>query len=247
MRTTVFGPFFSTSHTDPFRAGCVSSTGIEIEWASPSSAWKLAVHRNAGCSSAVRFQDLVVAPPGLPFPIECPKFQVLESADRILVPLESILVGLFNHHVVNRSIFQILTELSWLVPLHLPVTQQITTEGLLLPGLENQGFRLNAVLCDSDAAYAEIVWQVAGYASRFHAGICGFPRSLGIDRGVWQVPKVQGVGQLLLAEMRKLADGRPGEVFSPSGRQLLLSRLSKAGPSEVRENAVNHKADEHSV
>jgi hypothetical protein len=120
-----------------------------------------------------------------------------------------------------------LSELTSRVQLHGPISRPALTAGLLIPTVENHGFRLNKLLEEGERVFAEIAWQPPNVEYRFHVGSCTFVVSN--PAGEWIKPRVIGVSGLLSDELGKIAEGPPSSLFSASGTSLLkMGLLEKA-------------------
>jgi len=164
----------------------------------------------------------------LPFDIYCPEFETIDTPLGSFLPLEALLVATYEEFEVSRGVFTVLTELASLVPLYGSVCRPQQTDGLLVPGTESAGFRLNSIIPVSGRLYVDIGWQSPGQKYVFHTCICAFrPLPQGrIDTGCWESHAVIGVARLLARELRRRVPGSPAKMFSSSGWKVLQERAS---------------------
>jgi hypothetical protein len=156
--------------------------------------------------------------------VRCQEFQAVDTPEGSFVPLEALVVSLYQNGLVSRPICDVLAELSALVPLRSSVSNPPKdAEGLLLPRIEQEGFRITNVIADEDKLYVDIGWYPApNKFTPYHTCICAFGHEGGkLSEGEWIATRMIGVHQLLATELRGLATGDPGRALTEKGRRYL--------------------------
>jgi hypothetical protein len=230
----ILGPYFCVAHAPALSNDKILPLGFRMEWASATKVVGIPLFRRhpGRGPGTLRLEHLLFARRHLPFELECSSDQVVKTPTETLLPLEALLAALYDGNEVSRSILQVLAELVSKVAIHSRVSHGITMQGLLVPRAEAAGFRLNMVIRDGDRFYAEIGWQPAGHANRFHTSICRFQLNRGglSTEGVWLPAGVIGVASLLAREFHHVVPGLPREAFSLSGISLLRRESSPSQP-----------------
>lgn len=229
MNKITFGPFFYTASTSAPSGADVVPLGLHMEFASVARLVSIPLFRRpAGPNpNGLRLDHLVFESSGLPIDLECPACQVVETKRETFLPLEALLVALYEGCEVSRSIFQALAELGSHAPFACYARNATPRKGALVSQAEAAGFRLNKVIRDRDQVYADIEWQAAAQSNRFHTRICKFrldPRGE-LDEGAWVPAGVIGVASLLARELHHLVPGSPHQIFSPTGLSILQSPI----------------------
>ena len=155
------------------------------------------------------------------------------------MPLEALLVTIYQHGLVSRPIFDVLAELSALVPLRSSVSNPPTdAEGLLLPGIEQKGFRVANVIPEEDKVFVDIGWYPEPNSTPFHTCICAFAHTAGkLSEGEWIPSPMIGVHQLLATELRGLATGDPSRALTEKGRRY----LQESTATEIHAKPTRHE------
>lgn len=230
MSNITIGPFFSNARQ--MEAACPSLTnlGVQMEWASSTRAVQVQLFHPRMQSGQLRLEHLLFARRKVGFHVPSAEHQILKTANGVFLPLEGLLVGLYETHQVGRNIQQVLEDLAAITPLESRVSKPISKPGYLVAKVEAQGFVLNTVIPEGDQLYAEIAWRPKGSPCRFSTCICAFPRhkDASLDEGTWLPAGTVTVGTLLARNLRHLLPGPPLEMFSPEGISLLRSELSAA-------------------
>jgi hypothetical protein len=234
MSKITLGPYFCAAYTPAFSNDEILPLGFRMEWASATRVVGIPLFRRhpGRRPGTLRLEHLLFARIDLPFELKCSSYQVVKTPTETFLPLEALLAALYDGNEVSRSILQVLAELVSTVAIHSRVTHAISLQGLLVTRAEASGFRLNTVIRDGDRLYAEIGWQPAGHANRFHTSICRFQLNRGglSTEGVWLPAGVIGVASLLAREFHHLVPGPPKQAFSLSGASLLQQESPPSQP-----------------
>jgi hypothetical protein len=230
MSKITIGPFFSAVRQMNPEEDSVVNLGIQMEWASSIKAVQVQLFHQRLRSGRLRLEHLLFAQCKLDFDVPCAEHQILQTANRVLLPLEGLLIGLYETREVSRHIQHVLEDLASVVSLESNVSKPILKPGYLLAEAEAQGFILNTLISEGSQLYAEIVWRPKASPYRFHTCICRFSvdQNALLDEGAWLPAGTVSVGTLLAQDLHHLAPGSPLRLFSPEGVSLLRNELSVA-------------------
>jgi hypothetical protein len=223
------GPFLSTAQPCLAHFKQVLPLSLVLEWSTPERAYRIQLFRRMSSTTParVRLDQIVFLREELPCDLECLHYQVHETADGDFLPIDSLLAALYRSHNVARPIFQLLTELASVLPLHHPVTNPITARNLLTAEAEALGFRLNAVYQEPRRILVQFGWQPASGSPRFHVCIAAFHlnTSGNSDRGTWVDERDPGVSKILAIQLHRECPGDPARLLTFSGMDLLRASL----------------------
>ena len=106
---------------------------------------------------------------------------------------------------------------------HSPVTNSVTTKGLLPAEAEAKGFRLNAVFQESLLICVQAGWDPECRSTRFHVCLTTFQMKPNreLDAGNWMVQAGISVSQVLASELHQLMPDDPANLMSQAGIHLL--------------------------
>lgn len=201
--------------------GGVVPLKVALEWADSSVGVSMPLFRLpiSDGRKFLRLDDVVFRRRDLFCDMMCPTWQVPPGSQ--FLPLDPLLARLVIDGATARSIFDILRELSSVLPLACNRADRINAENLLVTDLEARGFRLNLCISEKASLYAQIAWQAEANV-RFHAATAAFHSTRFVQRkpAEWLTVANTGVSQLLARELRQLA-GDPVELFSPAGLRYL--------------------------
>ena len=225
MNTLTIGPFLTAEQASNSANSKIVPLGFQLEWATALQAVAIPVFRHVTehAPNRLRLQNVVFASAQLPFDLECSEPQVVDTPNGTYLPLEALLSQLYSSYEVGRSIFAVLTELAELMPLSGSVRRPIAAPGLLIPEAEQKGFVLNSVVRNGKQIFAEIGWRPPNQGYVFHTCICDFAhgQAQNGDEGTWKPTCLTGVHQPLARELRVLAPGKPGTLFTPYGLRVV--------------------------
>jgi hypothetical protein len=240
MNTTsevTIGPFFTPDYCTQVVGSRAVPLNLSMEWSSPDRAKRIPLFRNYSpfAPDRIRLEQIVFRHLDLPSDLECQEDQVVCEAGGTFLPLGALLLKLYRDRRISRSIFQVLNDLAAVVRLHNPVTNPITSLGLLVPKAEARGFRLNSVFHDSGVIHAQVGWQADGCLTRFHVGMAVFQATTHGESnpGKWVAPAEAGVCQILSDELLRLEFRTPFELFSAAGIQTLTADLPASSVSHA--------------
>jgi hypothetical protein len=230
MSKITIGPFFSTVPQMEAVCPAMANLGIQMEWASSARAVQVQLFNRQLRSGRLRLEHLLFAQRKLDFDVPCAEHQIVQTANGVFLPLEGLLVGLYETHEVSRRIQQVLEELASVVPLENKVSKPILKPGYLVAEAEAQGFILNTLMPEGSQLYAEIVWRNKRSPYRFHTCICRFSlnQDAVLDEGAWVPAGTVTAGTLLARDLHRFVPGAPREMFSLQGIHLLESELRAA-------------------
>jgi hypothetical protein len=178
-----------------------------------------------------KLTDILVHEADLPCEFMYRPIFAVETQAGTFVPLESLLVGLYENFRIARSIFDVFTGLREMV--EFPETR-VTQRQPLISAAANLGFETNYVDSYSQRLLVDIDWfppRDRGPPERRliidTAAIDFRPRPDGtLERGKWCEPKTGFARVLLCAELRKIVPGDPIDLFTEAGRVELLGMFS---------------------
>ncbi len=222
MSDITIGPFFCNSPQIATPSASMTHLGVQLEWASSAKAVQIQLFHQPH-RGKLRLEHILFAPDKLDFDVPYAEHQVVKTAEGLFLPLEGLLVGLYDTHQVSRNIEQVLDDLAAITRLETKVSRLISKPGYLVGEVEAQGFVLNTVIPDGDQLYAEIAWRSKTGGARFHTAICRFQLNPDgfIDEGTWLPAGTVTVGTLLARNLHYLVPGPPRAAFSPEGISLL--------------------------
>ena len=240
MRNITIGPFLNNAQSATPSAS-MTHLGVQLEWASSAKAVQIHLFHQPH-RGTLRLEHILFAPGKLDFDVPYAEHQIVKTADGLFLPLEGLLVGLYDTHRVSRTIQQVLEDLAAITPLETRVSRPISKLGYLVAEVEAQGFVLNTVIRERDQLYAEIAWRSKTSPVRFHTGICRFrlyPDGL-IDRGTWLPAGTVTAGTLLARDLHDVAPGFPRAILSPEGISLLQTeqRVPFGSRAETRQTQM---------
>lgn len=253
MNTLSLGPFFTQIRSIPTGNPKIIPLNIASEWANPdrAQATPLFQHSPSGDKRRPALHEIVFPAEAIPCNVRCQEFQVVDTPAGSYVPLDALLVTLYQNGFVSRSIFGVLAELAALVPLHSFVSNPPKdAEGLLLPSIEQKGFRITNVIPEEDKIFVDIGWYPEPKSAPFHTCICAFAHTAGkLAEGEWLTSPMIGVHQLLATELRRMATGDLGKALTEKGRQYLEELSEPTAPQihakpERHENSVESRGGE---
>jgi hypothetical protein len=243
MTNLSLGPFFTKTRCEPTGNPKIIPLPVSIEWATPDHSQRtpLFEHSPTGASRPA-LHEIVIRAEDLPCSVRCQEFQAVDTPAESFVPLEALLVTIYQSGLVSRRIFDVLAELSALVPLRSSVVNPLNDAAdLLLPGIEKRGFRVTNVVADEDKVFVDIGWYPEPNSTPFHTCICAFAHTAGkLSEGEWIPSPMIGVHQLLVTELRRIATGDPGKAITAKGRQY-LQEFSDPTATEIRAKRIRHE------
>lgn len=224
MKITI-GPFFCAS-SETSGGGEVQPLNVRVEWAGADRAVSLPLFqaRPEGISKT-RFHHIVVHANRIPCEVTYPKYQAIETPGGVFVPLEAVLVAVCRDNEVNRDICEVLQELGEFVSLHNFIRDHVPKEGLLLPAVEQAGFRIVNVLREGDVVWTELGWNPVKSTNLFHTANCRFRVKAGSTaEDCWiQVEQAVGVSGLLAKKLHDAFPGSPRALLTTAGLDHVVS------------------------
>ncbi len=234
METTLnltIGPFFTDSGLAQQMTGRIVPLNLNIEWANPLKATRIPLFRErfSYAPDRIRFENILFHRHDLPCDIECQEHRILDTVHGLFLPLDILLAQLYRNREISRPIFQLLDELAAVVPLTSPVTNPISTKGLLATEAEGAGFRLTMAFHEAGMVYAHIGWQPDCRTTRFHVGVVALQaRASGeMVPGGWIDQRDTGICQVLVKELQHLVPDSPATLLTERGMQVLAATLPK--------------------
>lgn len=235
IQQITLGPFFATAPHPDLACKHIRPLNLVVEWSSPQRATRIHLFRfiPPSASAHVRLEHVLFRQTDLPFDIECPADQVIDSSEGTFLPLDALLTALYRAFGGPRSIPQLLNELAAIVPLHSPLTKPIVGLGLLKPEVEAMGFRLNSFHPIPGQVWVQFGWQPASSATRFHVcvAVLSLTRAKQLNTGEWMTQREMGTYQLLDEDLHRLFPGSPMRLLSASGIQMLRESILRTGTS----------------
>jgi hypothetical protein len=229
-RTSSLGPFFnfdSESSSAPAPTSPEITQIGSIEWASPAQAHNITLfrHRPAHAPNRLRIENIVLREADVPFDLSCSESSVVQSGGATYIPLEALLVALYERGLVSRPILTVLRDLAEKLPLYSRVQHPVLEPGMLAEATEREGFQLMSVdyYEDLQQIFATVGWRPHPGADALHACTLTFRRSPAgeIDDGGWAEPGSISIAQVLGPELRRLSPGKAIELLTPAGRRRL--------------------------
>jgi hypothetical protein len=239
MSKITFGPFFSTVRQMEPACPAIANLGVQMEWASAAKSMQVQLFHERPQNGRMRLEHLLFAQRKLDFDVPFAQHRVVQTSSGVFLPLEGLLIGLYERHDVSRHVQHVLEELASMIPLENRVCNRMLEPGYLVAEAESQGCMLNTVIPEGDQVYAELAWRANSRPCRFHAGICrfGLDRAGAVNAGTWLPAGTVTVGTLLVRDLHRYVRGAPLEVFSPQGISLLENKLRVA----VRDKAKHRQ------
>jgi hypothetical protein len=243
MHKPSLGPYFTETPSKPTGNPKIIPLHVSIEWATPdhSQSTPLFQHSPTGVSRPA-LHEIVFRAEELPCSVRCQEFQAVDAPAGAYVPLEALLVTIYQNGLVSRPIFDVLAELSALVPMRSSVSNPPRDpEGLLLPGIEKRGFRVANVVAGEDQVFVDIGWYPERNSTPFHTCVCAFAHTPGkLSEGEWIPSPMIGVHQLLVTELRRIATSAPGKAITAKGRQY-LQEFGEPTTAQIRAKRIRHE------
>jgi hypothetical protein len=202
--------------------------GISVEWATADQAHQislLASHENSG--GMLRLENILIPADQLPFPVECQLHHVVLTRNGPLLPVEAVLLRLYQTHTGALPIFDLAKELTSVIPIRNTVSYPLKRAGLLIPKVEVHGYRLNTILPHSDGSIVEIVWEPCNGSDPFHVCLCRITTQTQRIKCEWILGRNIGISQLFAKALHQALPGNPARIFSPLGLDMLLSRTQR--------------------
>jgi hypothetical protein len=177
----------------------------------------------------VRFHHIVVQANNIPCEVTCPKYQAIETHGGAFVPLEAVLAAVYRNNEVNRDIREVLQELGEFVSLHNFIRDHVPKEGLLLPAVEQAGFRIVNVLREGDVVRMELGWLPATSTNLFHTANCQFRVQAGaIAEDCWiQSEETVGISGLRAKKLHNSFPGSPKALMAAAGHDHIVSLVGR--------------------
>ena len=245
MSKITIGPFFSPAPKMEAAYPGLANLGIQMEWASSARAAQVQLFHQRLRRGGLRLEHLLFAQRKFDFDVPCAEHQIVQTANCVFLPLEGLLIGLYERREVSRPIQQVLAELGSVIPLGSNVSKPILKPGHLVAEAEAQGFILNTVIADGSELFAEIVWRRKSSLCPFHTCICrfGLNQDAFLDAGTWLPAGTVTIGTVLARDLHHFLPGAPREVFSRQGISLLENELRTA-VGEGAKSRQTRKANE---
>jgi len=230
MNSITIGPLFVPANPPPAPEPEVVPLGVSIEMAGADGSYQAPLYRK--CSSwnphLCKLTDILVHEDNLPCEFTYRPLFAAHTKAGMFVPLESLLVGLYETFPISRSIFEVLTELRSMVEFS---EGSLPTRQPLIPAAAQLGFEISRIESFSRSLLVDIDWfppQDRGRPERRlvvdTAAIDFRPLPDGtLGKGKWYNPKEGFARVLLCAELRKIVPGDPIELFTDAGKAELLS------------------------
>lgn len=253
---THLGPAFCRVPHQDHPAPTVCDLGIQMQWGNRTARLYRNVREHA--TYAFRFEDVVVHEEDVIGAFSYQECQARKTHFGMFFPLTGYIQGFYRHNRTSRPIFDVLTELSELLPpdrrvtvadIHnfasslgkappLPPPAPVKPPiGMLDDDLEDKGFRLCRCKAEAGRALLDIGWQPLAGSRVFFVGVLEL-RPAGEDiSGQWMLPGPCGVNETLRQEFEKHCH-RPADCLAPAGRKHCLTgvRVSSA-------KMAKHKCD----
>lgn len=225
MKPITLGPFVSVTQREQFDCDSATSLGLMLEWAYPEEAFAIPLfcHSLPTRPNRLRFEQILFHHQDLPCETECQKHQVSFTPHGCFLPLNGLLLALYRQRAIERPIYALLNEFAAALPLNLDLGRHITSQKLLRAEAEATGFRLHKVITDSERVHAQIAWEAARRATRFHVATATFRRSSASGEmcGEWVQSGEAGVSRLLADELARLIPNSPDGLLTNLGFDLL--------------------------
>ena len=199
---------------------------LAMEWASPAGARSVDLFDfQEKDFPNLQFEQLVFPRSQLPLDIKCSKFRVIRVARKTYLPLDSLLIALYERKDVQRWVFDVLRDLDERASITLSHDADYPT-GLLVPEVEAQGFRLKSIfnIEELDVITCHIGWQTKPRAHLIHACMVDFSASSPLGDGKWADCGVVCLIQLLTRELQRIV-GKPVQLFTEKGKSYLRTNV----------------------
>jgi hypothetical protein len=227
------GPYLIRSPENDLFAPGFHSAGWALELAGDAFATRVNIYRKTdGRSDQVELTDFLVPLNQIPFRVGLLPRQPIAMRAGTLVPLEAVLVSLYQDHEVARGIESFLPELCRSLAFHNTAFESsaVCPGELLVPKATDAGFQVVGFWQYHRSLYVRIGWEWAK-ASRSHsakyyyAGTMEFrptpARTLG--KGKWSLPMQTTIYYLLFQKLCSLFQGDPQNWLTLAGHQTALN------------------------
>ena len=195
---------------------------LVMEWASPAGARSVELFDfQEKDFPNLQFEQLLFPARQLPVDIECSEFRtkITPAGKEAYLPLDALLVALYEKGEVQRRILDVLRELDSKASIALSVAN-VYEEGMLIPAAEEAGFRLQASfqIEEERQTLCQIGWMCRPKAKLLFSAMLEFcPDAAGaLGEGRWGKPQVTGLNQLLVRELQRMAP-KPIQLLTEKG------------------------------
>ena len=258
MNSITIGPLFVPASPPPAPDPEVVPLGVSIEMAGADGSYQAPLYRKASRWNPhlCKLTDILVNEADLPCEFSYRPIFAAQTQNGMFIPLESLLVGLYESFQMPRSIFAVFTDLRDMVEFSegmLPPRRPLT------PAAAKLGFEVNHVESYSQRLLVDIDWfppQDRGGPERRlivdTAAVDFRPLPNGtLGRGKWYQPKEGFARVLFCAELRKVVPGDPIDLFTDEGKAELLglfqwtplSRMTSKQAREARLQFIRQHSD----
>jgi hypothetical protein len=112
-------------------ASCCSEVvplGFQVEWANARAAIRIPPfrHRSGHAQDRIRLEYIVFHRSNPPCDMECQEYQAIHTPEGIFLPLGALLAALYRSCEISRPVFQLLSEIVAVVPLHTARSQTLS-------------------------------------------------------------------------------------------------------------------------
>lgn len=235
MQSSVFeivlGPFFVAGIPTEIPPEQVASVGAAMEFATPGGACRIPLFRKR-CSYApdrCEFDDLVIHQNDLPCEVQYRLFYAAETRIGTFVPLNAVLVSMFQQFKINRTAADILNDLSATVALEFHHARK---PALLCDFLQDEGFGLSWIQFYGRRVNTVICWCPPNERGKTSEGgilvswMDFRPKPDGtLGNGVWVEPFKDSISHALHREFHSRFKHRPLEILSDQGKKALLAEF----------------------
>jgi len=228
----VIGPLFVRSSPPDRPSLEVEPLGVSLEMASAHSSFRSPLYRKV-CSWNTNLRgltDIIIQASNLPFEFAYPRLFAAQAGGELFVPMESLLVGVYEHFNVCRSVFSVFGDLRDLVEFS---EGRIPPKEPLIPAAADIGFEVSKIESDHRSLCVDVDWfppQDRGRTERrlviSSAAIDFRPLPDGtLGRGKWYAPREGFARVLTCRELRKIVPGDPIDLFTKTGKAELLNQF----------------------
>ncbi len=206
----------------------VEPLGVRMEFATESGAWSGDLYRKAGrwWPTLSDLHEILVDGDSLPCEVSYLSCFSVQTGRRTFVPLESLIVALYENLSIVREPSQLFTELGVTLDFwRNPLPRRLT----LIPDLASRGFGAIGVRSSGRRLCLEIEWDSSVDPNRrglaFDVAAVEFrPRPDGtLGPGKWYELRECFAGTLFFKQLRKIVNCQPIELFTEAGKAHLLS------------------------
>lgn len=231
------GPYFTHDNETRSPAPEINPLGVRLEWATASQSVALPLFAYQPATAMKKLQTdnaqgtplhRVLCPAErIPCDVQCAEADTVDTPAGAMLPVEAVLCALHSQGRTQRSVFEVLRELSANVRLCGGDVLHPTPspEGMLRQDIEGAGFRLTTALADeeTDEILTDIGWHPTIESPALHAAVITYPYDAE-SHPRWLSPPTPGVAQLLTTELQRLAPN-PQDIFTAKGHAYLQAQV----------------------